>query len=542
MTLRQDISGFQVRLDDDAIAAWTRSGAWRNRSLGDYARQRAAENPDAILLVDNGIPITRSAILDKAQRFGAALRQSGLKQGDVISFQLPNWHEAAIVHLAAALEGFVSNPIVPIYRDAEVGFILSEARSRIFVIPAVFRGFDYRAMARQIATTLAVPPRIIVVRDDSQEFDAFDAMCRAKPCSPDDVDPNAVKTIMYTSGTTGPAKGVLHTHNSTMAEIDHFATKWALGPDDNVFMASPLSHVTGLNWAVESPWVLGCSAVLADRWDAAQAIRTMGEYRCTVTAGATIFLRETIDAVRAAGESLPDLRLFLCGGASVPSRLMRLAQQILPHTLTCRVYGSTELPTVTYGVLLDKTDLEHAAETDGRICNWDVKICDPATGAPLTSGAGEIACRGAEMFVGYSRVEDTIAAFDGEGYFHTGDIGRIVDRNYIVVTDRKKDLIIRGGENISSKEVEDALAGMPGLGPVAIVAMPCPRLGETVCAVVETTSEVQSVEAMALHLRNIGLSRQKCPEMVIAIDQLPLTAGGKIRKDVLRRLVAKRID
>jgi acyl-CoA synthetase (AMP-forming)/AMP-acid ligase II len=542
MELRQDISGFRVRLDEATIAAHTQSGAWRNRSLGDYARELAREDPDAILLIDNGLPITRGTMLDKAQRFGAALRNFGLKSGDVISFQLPNWHEAAVVHLAAALEGFVSNPIVPIYRDAELSFILSETRSRIFVCPAIFRGFDYRMMARRLAASLTAPPHIMVVRGECEEFESFDSLCQAEPHDPQAIDPNAVKTIMYTSGTTGPAKGVLHTHNSTMAEIDQYALKWALGPGDSIFMASPLCHITGLNWAVETPWVLGCSAVLAERWDPAQAIQTMREHRCTVTAGATVFLRETIEAAQAANEALPDLRLYLCGGASIPPQLVRRAQQVLPHTLTARVYGSTELPTVTYGVLMDKADLDHAAETDGLICNWDVKLCDPVSGVTLTSGEGEIACKGPEMFVGYSRVDDTTAAFDDEGYFRTGDIGTIVDERYIVVTDRKKDLIIRGGENISSKEVEDALAGMPGLGPVAIVAMPSARMGEAVCAVVEAATGAPSVAEMAAHLQKAGLSRQKFPEMVVAVDRLPMTAGGKVRKDMLRRLVAQRVS
>jgi acyl-CoA synthetase (AMP-forming)/AMP-acid ligase II len=538
--MRKDPSGFLVRLDDQLIDNYVKQRLWSGKTLGDHARSAVAEAPDATLLIDADRLWTRAEIFDRACRLGESLRKRGLKLGDVVSFQLPNWHEAAIVNLTAALYGFITNPIVPIQRDMEVTFSLSESRSKIIFVPGVFRKYDYAAMMERIDEKLPEPIEVVVVRSDPGEFTAFEDLLREQPGrSPAPVDPNNVKMLMYTSGTTGHSKGVLQSHNTMMAEIESYARYWGLNSADIVFMASPVSHIAGANWALELPWIARASAVLMDFWTPDSAVELINKYKCTITSGATVFLEELIRASEKANTLLPSLRMFVCGGAPIPPSIVRRAYEAWPHCLTVRVYGSTEASSVTYGTLLEY-EPEKAATTDGKICNWDVKICDSETGRKLGAGEeGEIFVRGPELFLGYIRPEDSEASFDAEGYFGTGDIGRIVEDNYLVITDRKKDLIIRGGENISAREIEDALVSFPGIQAVAAVAMPCPRMGETVCVFVETNGVDITKEEIAQFMIAKGIARQKIPERVERIQILPRTASGKIRKGPLRDQAAK---
>jgi acyl-CoA synthetase (AMP-forming)/AMP-acid ligase II len=545
MQLRNDVSGFQTYLTEALVAEKTAAGVWRNLTISDRAIARTAENPDALVLIDGNRDYRRGETLEQARRFGAALRRRGMRPGDVLAFQLPNWHEAIVIHLAAAIEGFVVNPIVPIYRDAELKFMLADGRAKALVITERFRNFDYVEMTRRIRGELPLLMHIIVVRGDSSEFAAYDALVQ-EPVSgePPRVDPNAVKMLMYTSGTTGPAKGVLHSHNTILAEVQHYWDNWRLGENDVIYMPSSVCHIAGLAFASETPWALGAPAIVTERWQADAAIEVMLQRRATVFVGPTVFLQELLDAAERVGTNLPCLRLYICGGASVPPELIRRAHREWPHCITARVFGSTEVTSVTYGVMLED-DRNHAATTDGRIGpGWSLKIVDPETEVPVSPGEeGEILARGDEMLIGYSRCEDTLSSFDKEGYFRTGDIGRIVDDHYLLITDRKKDIIIRGGENISSREIEDAMQFMPGIGAVAAVAMPSPRLGEAVCLFVEVGEGRRTLtlnEVTAL-LGNAGLARQKLPERVEMIDELPRNPSGKVRKNILRRLIADKI-
>jgi acyl-CoA synthetase (AMP-forming)/AMP-acid ligase II len=279
-----------------------------------------------------------------------------------------------------------------------------------------------------------------------------------------------------------------------------------------------------------------------ERWDAAEAVDLIQRHRVTFSVGATPFLKELVAEVEQRQLRLPSLRLFMSGGAPVPPELIRRANQALPDCLAFRVYGSTEAPTVTLGIS-SRADAELGATTDGRIVNHDVRICDAVTGQTLSGAAeGEICSRGPEMMVGYTDWQQTLESFDADGYFHTGDLGYRTHGDFLTVSGRKKDLIIRGGENISPKEIEDVLHQHPAIKEVAIVAMPHERMGETVCAFViahpDCLSEVD-VAGVAAYLEKAGLARQKFPERVELVEDLPRTASGKVQKNVLRERIAK---
>jgi acyl-CoA synthetase (AMP-forming)/AMP-acid ligase II len=521
-------------------AQWRATGQWPDRTVVDCAREVMEATPERTLIVDNGEPVSARAVYDDALRLAAALARRGVGTGDVVSFQLPNWREAASVSLAAAMLGAVVNPLVPIYRDAEISFMMRDCCSKALFIPASFRRHDFVAMFARLRPALPDLETVVVLRGPAGPFSAWDELIAEAPdgFAPRAVEPDAVKLIMYTSGTTGRPKGVQHSHNTLMCELESVRELAAIGPGDAMFMASPVSHVTGCLLGLDLPWVCNIPAVFLDTWSGAAGVAAIKRHGATLTVSATPFLQELLAAALAEGERLPSLRLFACGGASVPPDLIERALNAFENCVAARVFGSTEAPTVTFGPR-SKSERRVAAHTDGRIVpNFEVRIVDPAGDRPLGIGQeGEILVRGPELFLGYIRAEDNEGAFDADGYFRTGDLGHVTGDGCIVVTGRRKDLIIRGGENISPKEIEDALVSHPAVAEVAVIGAPHPRVGETVCAVViAREGETPDVASLAAHLRAAGFAAQKWPERVEIVEALPRTASGKVRKNVLRDL------
>ena len=354
------------------------------------------------------------------------------------------------------------------------------------------------------------------------------------------VDPGAVLIAMYTSGTTGRPKGVLHTHYTYDHRVRAMGQAWGIGENDVVFMPSPVTHITGALWAFDMPWVAGNTSVLMDVWSPDEGIACIARNGCTVTGGATPFLQQMLDLSTDRPETLASLRLFFCGGTTVSPELIRRASATFPECLFFRAYGSTEMITATLGI----RDAAHAvmgAETDGEIVfPVEMRILDAITDAELPEGEeGEIIVRGPGLFVGYLETADNEGAFLDNGFFRMGDLGRVVRSDdgaqYIVITGRKKDIIIRSGENISPKEVEDLLAEHPAVAEVAIVAMPSTTTGEKGCAfIIPRGGATIDLPEIRRYLDETGLARQKFPEHVVLVDDLPRVASGKVKKDVLR--------
>lgn len=531
---RQDVGGWRTRWDPDRAARAVRDGDWSDRTIADFAADRVAATPDRVLLIDGDQALTCRDLYDRARRLAGYFDAIGLVPGNVISFQLPNWWECSVINLAAAMTGVVVNPIVPINRDAEVTFMLGESRSRLMFVPATFRGFDYAAMMARIAPDLAAAPEVILVRGAAEGVQSFDTILAGEPlATARPVDPDAVKLLMYTSGTTGRPKGVLHSHNSIGADSIKMAAAMALGAGDVTFSPSPVTHVSGFLWALNAPWIIDVPAVMVDIWEPPRALDLVTAHRCTFMLGATPFLQDFLAAARARDDAVPSLRYFLCGGASVPPELIFDAARQFPNCIPFRTFGATEVPTMTAGPAT-RDSLRLAAETDGRLVHCEVKIIDIGP-----DGEGEILAREPSMALGYARPEDNDDAYDDEGYFRTGDLGRLVDGNHIVCTGRKKDLIIRAGENISAREIEDVLFASSLIAEVAVVSMPSKRTGEAICAFVVPAAGASIDLADVAELVNAaGLARQKTPEHLMLVDDLPKTASGKVRKDQLRLIAA----
>lgn len=462
---------------------------------------------------------------------GHALRDR-LPPGSVVSFMLPNWHEAAVIYLAATLAGMVANPILPSMRDRELRFILDDSDSRMIFVPAHFARHDYVAMLARVTAQLESPPDVAVVRGDIKNdvagFIPFASLLEAPVATGElpTLNPDAMRMILYTSGTTGRPKGVLHSHNSIHALICQIRDHWLVEPGDGFLVASPIAHIGGSIYAFECPLLLGTTAVLMDRWNDDDAVQLMRAERCTHIAGATPFLEQILAAAERAGSRLPDLKLFVCGGASVSPSLIRRAAAYFDSTVVTRVYGSTEVPVTTIGSLRDS---DHAADTDGRGGLADIKLVN-----------GEIHARGPQMLVGYQHPEDEAESFDTEGYFRTGDLARWVDEEYLVVTGRAKDIIIRNGENIAPKEVEDILTGHPGVAEVAVVGLPDARTGERACAVVvPTAAPGPDVGSLRGFLLASGVAKFKAPERVVIWDALPKNDAGKVLKHEIKAALMK---
>ncbi|HEY9304078.1 MAG TPA: AMP-binding protein, partial [Mycobacterium sp.] len=444
------IGGRRVRWDDERAADAYARGWWVRGTLADSLAEAAQRTPQRIVMIDGAGEIDCRSLYEQSSALARALL-TRIPPGSVVSMMLPNWHEAAVIYLATTMAGMVVNPILPSMRDRELLFILSDANSRIVFAPAIFGRHDYTAMLDRVVSQMDSPPEVVVVRGEAP-LPAANSSTVELPT----LDPDAVRMILYTSGTTGRPKGVLHSHNSMHALIRQIHDYWQVQPGDRFLVPSPVAHIGGSIYAFECPLLLGTSAVLMERWNADDAIDLIEAKRCTHVAGATPFLEQMLDAAERAGTRLPELKLFICGGASVSPSLIRRAAEYFEHAVVTRVYGSTEVPVTTVGAPHDPA---HAADTDGRAGLAQITL----------DGNGEIHARGPQMLVGYLHPEDEAGLFDDDGYFRTGDLARWVDDDYLVATGRVKDVIIRNGENIAPKELEDILIDHPGIAEIAVV-------------------------------------------------------------------------
>lgn len=518
-----------------------RRGLWVETTLADSLRNAAETSPRRTVLVDGDVRVDCARLHADATRLAATLLER-MPIGSVVSFMLPNWHEAAVIYLATTLAGMVVNPILPSLRDHDLRFILDDVGARIVFIPASFGGHDYAAMLERVTGTMDPAPEVVVLRGDPGPHTPYPTVLDhtsggfALPV----LDPDAVRMVLYTSGTTARPKGVLHSHNSMHALIRQIGDHWAVEPGDTFLVPSPIAHIGGSIYAFECPLLLGSTAVLMDRWDPAAAVALMNDERCTHMAGATPFLQQLLAAAGQADTRLPDLKVFICGGASVSPALIRRAAGYFEQAVVTRVYGCTEVPVTTVGAPRPD-EAEAAADTDGRPGIAEITL---AAHASAPDGDSEIRVRGPQMLVGYRHPEDDVEAFDADGFFRTGDLGRWVDGlagGYLVVTGRAKDVIIRNGENISAKEVEDLIAEHPGIAEVAVVGLPDPRTGERACAVIVPAADAAppDVAALLALLDGKGVAKFKAPEQVVFWDALPKNDAGKILKHRIRAVLTQ---
>jgi len=531
------------------------SGAWRGASLGELFLGTCATRPGAVVLVDGDVPLDFASLRERVLRLAGGLETLGVGPGDAVAYQLPNWWEAAAACLATWTIGAVAVPIVPILREREVAFILGEIRPRVFFVPGRHRGVDYAAQAESASRGRANPPRIVVVRGEAtgsgpSEIDASasadDGAARttlaeilaASPARSSVRSPDTLALVMYTSGSTAAPKGALHSHDTLAAEVRSLVDAHGLGSADRTLMPSPLTHVSGLIHGILCPAILGTSAVLMERWDAGVALGAIERHRVTYLAGAPTFLQDLLAHPDVARRDLASLRLYSCGGASVPPDLIRQARERIPAMVAKRSYGSSEFPTIATTTAADA--ILRGLDTEGRaLAGVEIRITDEA-GRALGAGAeGEIRARGPECFLGYTDRALDAESFDDDGFYRTGDLGTLDADGYLRVTGRVKDIIVRKGEKISAREVEDLLARFPGVAEVAVVPLADAATGERACACVRMEVGATPVDlgGIVAFLRAHGLTPQKLPEQLERVDDFPRTPSGKIHKRFLRERI-----
>jgi acyl-CoA synthetase (AMP-forming)/AMP-acid ligase II len=506
------------KIPAELVERYQAEGWWTQETIGDLLARGLSAAPDTAFRVHSSVRPWSGTFRDVelvARRLAAGLRARGVGPGDVVVFQLPNWMEAAAVFWASAFLGAAVVPVVHFYGRKELAYILGAVKPRVFITVERFGRMEH-----QPDLYGDVPVVGLIGRD-------FDDLLAAEPM-PGTVptDPAAPALIAFTSGTTRDPKGVVHSHQTLGYETRQLA---GLYPPDRGWQltAAPVGHFIGMVNAFLIPVLDGTPVNLADVWDPARVLSLMTSHGLTLGGGATYYVTSLLDHPDFAPEHLRYLRYAGLGGSSVPAAVTtRLAG--LGITVF-RSYGSTEHPSITGS--------RHFAPENKRLfTDGDVL---PGAEIRLASD-GEILSRGPDLCLGYTDDALTARAFDAEGWYHTGDVGVLDGDGYLTITDRKSDIIIRGGENISAVEVEEVLLTMPGVAEAAVVAAPDPRLGERAAAVVRMRPGhlAPTMDELRAHFERSGIARQKWPEQLHRVDDFPRTASGKVQKYVLRQSVA----
>ena len=524
---------------------------WHDRTINDELDACARAYPQKIALTavraESGevrrFDYRELAIL--ADRVAIGLARLGVGKDDVVAMQLPNCWQFTVTYLACSRIGAVLNPLMPIFRERELSFMLDHGQAKLLIVPASYRGFDHEAMARGLQDKLPSLERVVVV--DGQGPDSYEALLSgprweqepdaARILTASRPGADDITQLIYTSGTTGEPKGVMHSANTLMANIVPYAERLGLGQDDVVLMASPMAHQTGFMYGLMMPIMLRTSAVLLDMWDPAMARDLIRAEGVSFTMASTPFLTDLTRAVQNSGLSVPSLKIFLCGGAPIPGPLVQQARKVL-GTKIVSAWGMTENGAVT--LIKPDDDDERAFTTDGcALPGVEVKVVDDAGETVPAGTVGRLVVRACSGFGGYLKRPQWNGT-DAQGWFDTGDLAHMDEQGYIRISGRSKDVIIRGGENIPVFEIESLLYKHPAVAQVAIVAYSDERLGERACAVVvpklgESLAFDQLVEFLKAH----KVALQYIPERLIVRDAMPVTPSGKIQKFKLREMLVR---
>jgi acyl-CoA synthetase len=534
------------RVPFDIERLYVDSDWWTNDTLGAMVARQLAAHPASTVAIWSRSRAWRGNYADidaEARQLVSLLRDMGVQPGDAVAFQLPNWREAVVSFAALVLGGYVLVPIVHIYGRKEVAFILEQTGAVAYISPLAYGHVDYDAI---VETAAPASLRLHVVVGNAEVPASSTGLARIgwaacaqrKPANDlPRVRPDEVAVLAYTSGTTSDPKGVIHDHRTMLSELRHMTGYMTPGKPN--LMGSPVTHATGMLGAVLGPLAVGQGIHLIDRWDPAHALEVMRKAGIGGGTGASVFLASLLDHPDFTPDHAALMGRVGLGGAPVP---IALGDRAASHGIAIiRAYGSTEHPSMTGCQFDDPADRRH--RTDGRaLPGVELRLVDE-DGADVPAGTpGEILSRGPDLCLGYTDPALTAAAFDDEGWYRSGDIGVLDEHGFLTITDRVKDIIIRGGENISAAEVEEALQRLPGVAEIAVVAAPDARLGEHACAIIRMLPGAAPVTLpdVTAHLSAVGLARQKWPEGLRVVDDFPRTASGKVRKVDLRAWLRSR--
>jgi acyl-coenzyme A synthetase/AMP-(fatty) acid ligase len=546
--------------EPERAASYRRLGLWDEATLSDRLAGFALTRPERLAVIDRDgrARHTFAELEGDVERFAGWLQSRHVSAGDVVSIQLPNCYEFVVAAVATQRVGGVINPLLPVYRRKELVHVFRVAEPKVVCTPATYREHDHLAHTR---SAIAESGRAVVhvVVDDRRPLgadglDAVDAAHgstvwftdalagpggRPAPAPPRAAHPEAVSELIFTSGTEAAPKAIMHTEQTANFSVRVAHADLGLDDTDVVWMPSPIGHSTGFNYGVRFAVYHGLPLVLQDRWDAVAACALIAAHGASYTLASTTFLQDLVGQAEQAGLRLDSMTRFGCGGSPVPPELVRRAAGC--GIGVRRLYGSTEVLVATWN--RPEGPLDKTVETDGPALSGvevevraeDGSVCPPDV-------AGEIHVRGPNTCVGFYRDEArTAATFAPGGWVRSGDLATMDADGFMTVVGRKKEIIIRGGLNITPREIEDLLLDFPEVDKAAVVGLPDERLGERVCAcVVLAPGAALEFADMVERLRGIGLATYKLPQRLETLEALPITASGKIQKfEIVNRLVGQ---
>ncbi|HBD3592022.1 medium-chain fatty-acid--CoA ligase [Escherichia coli] len=535
-----------LTFNEQRRAAYRQQGLWGDASLADYWQQTARAMPDKIAVVDNhGASYTYSALDHAASCLANWMLAKGIESGDRIAFQLPGWCEFTVIYLACLKIGAVSVPLLPSWREAELVWVLNKCQAKMFFAPTLFKQTRPVDLILPLQNQLPQLQQIVGV---DKLAPATSSLSLSQIIADNTPLTTAITThgdelaaVLFTSGTEGLPKGVMLTHNNILASERAYCARLNLTWQDVFMMPAPLGHATGFLHGVTAPFLIGARSVLLDIFTPDACLALLEQQRCTCMLGATPFVYDLLNVLEKQPADLSALRFFLCGGTTIPKKVARECQQLGIKLLS--VYGSTE--SSPHAVVNLDDPLSRFMHTDGyAAAGVEIKVVDDARKTLPPGCEGEEASRGPNVFMGYfDEPELTARALDEESWYYSGDLCRMDEAGYIKITGRKKDIIVRGGENISSREVEDILLQHPKIHDACVVAMPDERLGERSCAyvVLKAPHHSLSLEEVVAFFSRKRVAKYKYPEHIVVIEKLPRTASGKIQKFLLRKDIMRRL-
>ncbi|ENJ2313980.1 medium-chain fatty-acid--CoA ligase [Escherichia coli] len=535
-----------LTFNEQRRAAYRQQGLWGDASLADYWQQTARAMPDKIAVVDNhGASYTYSALDHAASCLANWMLTKGIESGDRIAFQLPGWCEFTVIYLACLKIGAVSVPLLPSWREAELVWVLNKCQAKMFFAPTLFKQTRPVDLILPLQNQLLQLQQIVGVdklAPATSSLSLSQIIADNTPLTTAiTVHGDELAAVLFTSGTEGLPKGVMLTHNNILASERAYCARLNLTWPDVFMMPAPLGHATGFLHGVTAPFLIGARSVLLDIFTPAACLALLEQQRCTCMLGATPFVYDLLNLLEKQPADLSALRFFLCGGTTIPKKVARECQQRGIKLLS--VYGSTE--SSPHAVVNLDDPLSRFMHTDGyAAAGVEIKVVDDARKTLPPGYEGEEASRGPNVFMGYfDEPELTARALDEEGWYYSGDLCRMDEAGYIKITGRKKDIIVRGGENISSREVEDILLQHPKIHDACVVAMPDERLGERSCAyvVLKAPHHSLSLEEVVAFFSRKRVAKYKYPEHIVVIEKLPRTVSGKIQKFLLRKDIMRRL-
>lgn len=542
-----------VKINEARARLYEELGYWGSATLLDRWNDTVSQCGDKEFVVDDrGVRLTYAQLDKKSDAFAAYLQVRGIVSKDIVSFQITPRSEFVITLFACLKLGAIPAPLGLCFVDEELKKLLALLGSRLHISNAVYRTSDRVAMMHSLQNTLPALDTLVFVCDDpfdtaalpesSGEFSEILASGLA-PAACATTGSNDIALILCTSGTTKGCKAVMFTHNNIIYSEEVFNETLGLTGDDSIFMPAPLSHATGLHHGIISPMLRGGRLVLEERFHCGEAVKIMNREKCTYSMGATPFIYDLLNQLEESGDLLPHLRFYICGGAPVPKELVHRAWDKFA-ILVCECYGSTE--SVPHICVRPESCLENAGKWSGRTMGAiEVRVVDKDRRPVPAGNIGEEASRGPNVFVGYLNAPElTNLALDDAGWFYSGDLCVADENGNIKIVGREKDIIVRGGENLNSNDINESLEGCPGLNDHAVIGMPDERLGERICAFVVLSENTETItkQDVISYLQGKKVHKRHWPERVEIINVIPRTESGKVKKHLLADELERRME